>query len=269
MKDGISVCFIIKNGITQGYPFWESLKSCLPFANEIVISEGNSSDETATYINKFASIYGSASGNGPTIRLFRDEWTKGQSGNGEIISIISEKNMRRCTYNWIYYLQADEIVHEGNVDFIKSIASKNSRRYNAVEFYFWHFLGSWNPVKSGAAYHEAIRMVKNNPKIKLMGDGWTFEGDVSPVCKSVNVPHPLFHLGWVFPHNCDQKHLEHGKIYAQNSQYQKVASEAKDRLSVNKYEEGYSMPSDTTGFPSSISRLFGKVRYELPEEALS
>jgi glycosyltransferase involved in cell wall biosynthesis len=257
---------VIKNGVKQGYPFWESLLSCLPIADEIVISEGGSEDGTAAYISKFAMKYGSDK---LPVRIFRDDWNSKSSQHGEVISWVSEKNMRRCTREWVYYLQADEIIHEGNADFIKSVASGAAGRFNAVEFYFWHFINSWDPVKSGAAYHKAIRMVKNRPDIKLMGDAWTFHGAVQPVCKYAAVPHPLFHLGWVFPENCDVKNVEHGKIYQGMNNYQRAASASKERLANGGYEKGYSLPSDTASFPKLIARLYGKVRYELPDEALS
>jgi glycosyltransferase involved in cell wall biosynthesis len=264
MKNGISVCFILKNGINQGYPFWESLSSCLPFADEIVISEGNSDDGTAAYLSKFGDKYRSPS---LDIRIYRDDWNARPSSGGEVISWITERNMKRCRREWIYYLQADEIVHEGNVDFIKSVASDSAGRFNAVKFYFWHFLGSWNPVKSGAAYHEAIRMFRNTGKIRPVGDAWTFNGEITPVCPSSSVPHPLFHLGWVFPYNCDRKRVSHARIYTGHPDYQKSGAEAQERLNTCGYDKGYDMPSDPSGFPKSIERLYGKIKYELPEEA--
>jgi len=264
LKPGISVCFVIKNGIKQGYPFWESLLSCLPIADEIVISEGASDDGTAACISKFVSMYG----NRCRISVYRDDWASRPSGCGEIISWVSEKNMRRCTREWIYYLQADEVIHEGNTEFLRGIAEGKPGNFNAVEFYFWHFLRSWNPVKSGAAYHKAIRMVRNRSDIRLLGDAWTFHGSVKPTCPSSAVPHPLFHLGWVFPENCDVKDVEHAKIYTGMKAYQDNAKSAKERLAAGGYEKGYDGPVDTSAFPAIIGRLYGMVKYELPQEVL-
>lgn len=265
MKSGISVCFIIKNGIRQGYPFWESLQSCLPFANEIVISEGGSDDGTAECIAKFISKYGTS--NGPEFRVFRDNWNEKPSQYGEVIAWISEKNFRRCAYEWVYYLQADEVIHEGNVEFIKSVANGTAGNFNSVSFEFCHFIHSWEPLPKKIAYDQAIRMVRNRHDIKFLGDAWNFQGSIEPVCRPDKIPCKLYHLGWVFPENCDIKKVEHGKLYSRHVEYQAQAREAKERIALSKYESGYDVPSDPSSYPLLISRLYGKVKYELPEEA--
>lgn len=263
-KPGISVCFVIKNGVKQGYPFWESLKSCLSFADEIVISEGYSDDGTAEYIRKFIDMYSGK----VKFRLYNDDWNSFQTPYGEVIAAVSYKNMRRCEYEWVYYLQADEVLHDDNSAFVRSIAEGNDG-YNAVMFEFYHFINGWEPIPmGGAAYHHAIRMVRNKNDICFMGDAWTFDGGVKPICCHTKVPKPIYHLGWVFPKNCDIKKVEHGKLYKGMGNYQNDAQAAQKRIDVGVYEKGFALPKDFSDFPEGVSRLFGKIQYELPEEAL-
>ena len=120
----------------------------------------------------------------------------------------------------------------------------------------------------GAAYHHAIRMVRNKSDIIFMGDAWNFQGGVNPVCPPEKVPKPIYHLGWVFPKNCDIKKVEHGKLYKNMQQYQDVAKDAEVRIQEGVYESGFALPKDFNDFPDGVARLFGKIEYELPEEAL-
>jgi len=181
----ISVVCIAKNIIKQGYCFWESLCSCLPIANEIIISEGFSSDDTLQYLLKFKKYYGKK----VKINIFQEEWPE-KSYVGEAITTISNNAIKKANGDYVYYLQSDEIIHESNVLFIKQIDKDGS--YNSVDFPFYHFIRSWEPSSFG--YKSAIRMVKNIPTIKLMGDAWNFEGDINPKCESNMVPKPIYHF---------------------------------------------------------------------------
>jgi len=262
LKPGISVCFIIKNGLMQGYPFWESLKSCLSFADEIVISEGHSTDGTADYIRKFAEMHSDRT----KFRIYQDDWDSFSSPCGEVIAAVSEKNKGRCEYEWVYYLQADEILHEDNAAFVKSISEEN--RYNAVMFPFYHFLNSWNPMAHGAAaYDEAVRMIRNRKDIVFIGDAWTCGGAVHPICPANLVPQSIYHLGAVFPKNCDVKNVEHGKLYQNLQAYQEIAAGAKIRIEKGEYS-ALALPEGFDNFPDGVARLFGMVKYELPDEAM-
>jgi len=262
-KSGISVCFIIKNGISQGYPFWESLESCLDFADEIVISEGNSTDGTAECIKKFISKHSGK----VRFRIYTDEWSEFDTTHGEVIAKVTEKNMRRCEYEWIYYLQADEILHPMNSDFVRSVATGNEG-YNSVAFQFYHFINSWTPVPLGqAAYDYAIRMVRNRPDIKPEGDAWTFCGRIEPTCQPGIVPKPIYHLGWVFPKNIDIKHIGHAELYPGMKEYAECADTAKIRINAKSIYMPIPKSSTFNDYPKSIERLFGMIQYELPDEA--
>ena len=264
MKPGISVCFVVKNGLINGYPFWESLHSCLPFADEIIISEGFSRDKTYEAILKFAELHKDK------VKLFRTKWERFHTPYGEVISHVSQEAMSKCSHEWIYYLQADEIVHEGNHEFLRKVGRNEFPKFNSVSFPYKHCLGTWNPLPPDhPAYSEAIRMVKNTSAIKLLGDGWNFTGAVSPCYPAGAVPKPIFHLGWVFPKNIDQKNVEQGEIYKEMDQYQEKAEISRTRLKQG-YEEKkkFSPPDNTKQFPKGLDRLFGKFEYKLPDGIL-
>jgi len=260
-KRGISVCFVVKNGMINGYPFWESLESCLPIADEIVISEGMSRDNTFEVLNKFKNKYGDK------VNIFRTEWSKFSAYSGEVIALVSEEAMKKCSYEWIYYLQADEVIHEDNVQFLKSVPTGGVGNCNSIYFKFAHLIGSWKPLpQGGAAYSEAIRMVKNIPSITLLGDGWTFTGSTQPVFPSTTIPKPIYHLGWVFPKNIDQKNIEQAKIYSTMKIYQDKAASARQNVAKGYNQKlGLPIPTDFDDYPKNVKRLVGAFEYTLPE----
>lgn len=256
-SQGISVCFVIKNGLINGYPFWESLNSCLPFADEIIISEGYSTDGTYEAIRKFENKYSSK------VKVIRCDWNKFKSESGSVITKVSQEAMNHCHKSWIYYLQADEIVHPENVGFIKKMVVSD---YNSICFKFNHFIGSWKPLPEGsAAYGSAIRMVRKKPSIFLIGDAWNFGGQTGPVFGPAGIPKPIYHFAWVFPKNIDLKRIEHGKIYPDMQCYQRTAQEARERMaSGSTGTNGLPIPDDYNDYPCGMKRLVGAFSYTLP-----
>jgi len=260
-SQGISVCFVIKNGMINGYPFWESLTSSLPLADEIIISEGFSTDGTYEAILKFQKKYGQK------VKVFRCDWSKFVTEYGDVITKVSHEAMSHCSKNWIYYLQADEIIHPLNVGFLKKFVGRNPK-FNSVCFSYNHFIGSWKPLPpGGAAYNQAIRMVKKSGLIYLIGDGWTFGGQIHPTFGPNGIPKPVYHFGWVFPKNIDQKNIEQVKIYPSLPEYQKKAEGSRQRI-VSGYRErkGLPVPEDYDDYPCGMKRLVGAFEYTLPLE---
>jgi hypothetical protein len=186
----ISVIFVIKNGVTQGYCFWDSLLSSLPFANEIIISDGYSGDGTFDYLIKFRERYG----NQVPIHIYQEQWPD-QSFHGEAIAEMSNRMIAKASGDWFYYLQADEILHEDNIPFIQDISSSD---YNSACFGFHHFLHGWTPSSEGG-YTEAVRMARTDKGILLVGDGWTLDKNFAePICPASYFPKKIYHFASVF-----------------------------------------------------------------------
>lgn len=249
----ISVVFVIKNGVKQGYCFWESLLSCLPFADHIFISDGFSDDGTYDYLIKFKNKYEDL----VPITLTQDKW-EDTSFHGEEIANVSNKIISGVTGDWIYYLQADEVIHEDSVEHIKHIATLD--RFNSVSFPFYHFIRGWEPSEEG--YTESIRMIRNGRNSYLMGDAWNFEGEINPICPAGHSPQPIFHFAWVFPKQNDVKQIEHGKLYKNHTEYQEKMQDA--LITIDQEKEPYPL-TEFDDFPEITRRFIGKVKYELPE----
>jgi glycosyltransferase involved in cell wall biosynthesis len=244
----ISVVFVVKNAINQGYCFIDSLKSCLPIADEIIISEGFSDDDTLRYIMEFRDKYESQ----VPIHVFQDRWEE-KSYHGEVIANVSMRAIEKSTFDWIYYLQADEIIPPENEAHIKHIATLDE--FHSISFPFYHFIRSWEPSEEG--YREAIRMVRNHRDIRLTGDAWNFEGAIDPICPAGHSPKPIYHFAWVFPPQNTVKHIEHAKIYENMPEYQENMRHALQ----NQLTKPYPL-TDFDDFPELARRFVGETTYE-------
>jgi len=252
----ISVIFVIKNAIKNGYCFIESLQSCLPFADEIIISEGYSEDSTLIHIDKFIQKHKSI----VPITLYQDKWDE-KSYVGEVISKMSDSAVKKAKCDWVYLLQADEIIHETLANKIRSAPLSDQ---NSVLFYFNHFMGSWEKPCDHPAYDFAIRMVRRDKKPFLKGDAWSFY-DIKPVYDFGSLScHRIFHFPWVFPKTDDIKHIEHSKIYQNIPEYQENMRAACRNL----YKEKTPYPVDPNynEFPKLARRFVGALEYTLPED---
>ncbi len=219
IKKGISGVTVIRNAVNLGYPLYFSVKSVIDACDEFVISEGLSEDSTMDIVRQLQKEY-------PTkVKVIRERWRAARTG--ETIADVTNNAMEKCAYEWIYYIQADEIVHEDNLDFIVSVP-KRFRNYRSVSFKFTHFRLNLLFEMVGS-YPHAIRMVRNyskpwrrnvrrlwrrtplgkvvkgyyskDPVMSLMdvysaGDGWTFAGRIWPVLRA-DFLKPVFHVGYV------------------------------------------------------------------------
>jgi hypothetical protein len=219
MQKGISGFTIIKNAEKLGYPLYYSVKSIIDVCDEFVISEGNSEDRTMDIIHRLQDEYPNK------IKVFHDEWHKAKKG--ETIATITNNAIDKCSYEWAYCIQADEIIHEDNLNFIKSVPHKYGC-YHSVSFEFTHFRPTLEYEMTGA-YTRAIRMFRNyshsyrkkfriswqktsigaylkrklpvDPLFPLEDiysdtDGFTFAGNVAPVLRPTTLQ-PISHVGYV------------------------------------------------------------------------
>src|SRR5579885_2218265 len=81
-KVTISGFMILKNVVSQGYPFIEAITAALPICDEFLISEGYSSDKTWEALQILERKFSGK------VRLFRDEW-RGKTERGEILATMT------------------------------------------------------------------------------------------------------------------------------------------------------------------------------------
>ena len=156
----ISAFMVIRNGISQGYPFIESIKSALPIVDEFLISDGYSDDNTYETLLK-------CFGNEKKIKLYRDKWDR-KSTNGSSLRNALNKVRYRCKYDYILEVDANEIIPAENIDLIKSLPILYPD-HEIFAFPYYQIIGSKILFLEEFRY----RMAKNFSDICVLYDAFT------------------------------------------------------------------------------------------------
>ncbi len=193
----ISGFSLVRNGVRFDYPFLESLRSLLPVVDELVLNVGKGDDETLARCEELARTEGQGK-----IRIFESTWPLDDPEKKKAGIILSEQTnlaLDRCENDWCLYLQADEVLHEGDFDLIKrSIARASQLSLEAVVFQYRHFYGSFNVIQdSRSAYRREMRIIRKSSGARSVGDAQSFRKPDGSKLSALLTGARIFHYGWV------------------------------------------------------------------------
>jgi glycosyltransferase involved in cell wall biosynthesis len=185
----VSGATFVRNAIKFQYPVEESITSVLPLCDEFIVNVGDSDDGTLDLIGSISS---------PKIRLIESAWDDGRRAGGRILSEQTNIALNRCQGDWVFYIQADEVLHE---DYIETIARRlrmfrDSRSVEGMLFDFEHFYSSYWLVKDDRKwYKNEIRIIRNGLGISSWRDaqGFRLKGRKLKVVRSHAA---IYHYGW-------------------------------------------------------------------------
>lgn len=155
----------VRNAISNGYPLRESICSLLPLVDEYVIAVGDSDDETLNVIQSL---------NSPKIRVVKTMWNEHMTDRGFVYGQQKMIAQYNCTGDWLFYLEADEVLHEEDLPLIhrRLVSHHDNPQVEALYFNFLHFYGS--PSFLGVAgYRQAPRVIKSSVR-SIAPDGLFF-----------------------------------------------------------------------------------------------
>lgn len=183
---------IVRNAVKYDYPVVESIRSILPVCDKFIVSVGNSEDETMALINSIGD---------PRIQIMESTWDDTLREGGTVLAVETNKAFDAIPedYDWAFYIQADEVIHEKYHPAILNAAEKhlNNANVEGLLFKYTHFWGGYNYVgDSRRWYRNEIRIIRNNKKIRSYRDAQGFRIEdrklnVKPIDAFV------FHYGWV------------------------------------------------------------------------
>tara|TARA_R110001592_G_scaffold125325_3_gene335231 strand:- start:7775 stop:8641 length:867 start_codon:yes stop_codon:yes gene_type:complete len=183
---------IIRNALKFDYPVVESITSILPICDEFIVAVGNSEDETLDLIKSI---------NSPKIKIIETTWDDNLRIGGKVLANETNKAFDAITddFDWCFYIQSDEIVHENYHPEIKKQMELevNNSSIDGLLFKYKHFYGSYDYVGvSRKWYRHEIRIIKNNKKIRSYRDaqGFRIENEKLKV-KAIDAY--IYHYGWV------------------------------------------------------------------------
>ena len=146
---------IIRNAILYDYPVLESIQSVLPLVDEFVVLVGSSEDGTLDLIKGLKD---------EKIKIYESVWDESKREGGELLAIETNKALKYIPkeIDWIFYIQADELIHEDDYENIKSALKLHHEDLDVdgLLFKYLHFYGSYDYLGSSSKwYQNEIRVI--------------------------------------------------------------------------------------------------------------
>lgn len=203
----ISGFTMMRNADKLYYPVKQSICSILPIVDEFVVALGNNDagDKTGEIIQSIQS---------PKLKIINTVWDIDAFPNGMENAHQTDIAKSHCTGDWLFYLQADEVIHEKYHEQIVKRCSEliHDKRIEGLLFRYKHFWGDYNHyIRSHGWYPNEIRIIRNDPEIHSWESAQSFrripgfdgknyrqqKGTFKLNVAKVNAD--VYHYGWVRP----------------------------------------------------------------------
>ncbi len=246
---------IIKNAVVNDFPIVEAIRSILPVVDEMIVLVGDSSDETLALIESIVD---------PKIKIHHSVWDKNLRKGGKVLAIETDKAFQLIddSFDWAFYIQGDEVVHEKYYSSIKEACTKYLTD-NAVQgllFKYKHFFGTYDYVgDSRKWYNHEVRIIRNNKKISsyLDAQGFRMNGVKLPVALIESF---IYHYGWVKnPQQMKKKYKAQNIFWHDDEQIKKI-NESPDFFDFSEFD---SLEKFTETHPLVMKKRIEAKNWEL------
>ncbi|MBR9921525.1 MAG: hypothetical protein GYB31_11865 [Bacteroidetes bacterium] len=203
----ISGFTMAKNTSKLYYPIKEAIESILPICDEFVVALGDCDpdDKTEELINSIGS---------DKIRIIHTVWDLKKYPRGMENAHQTDIAREACTGDWLFYLQADEVVHEKYLDTIRTRCEQrlNDPKVEGFLFSYKHFFGDYEHYNDHHGWYPyEIRIVRNLPDVHSYISAQSFrkipnfdginyrqkEGTYKLQVEKIDAE--IYHYGWVRP----------------------------------------------------------------------
>lgn len=189
----------IRNALLYDYPVVEAITSILPLCDHFVVAVGRSLDDTLDLVRGIGN---------PKIHILETEWDDSLREGGQVLAAETNKAFDAIPqeYDWCFYIQADECVHENDLPAIRAGMERylNDPATEGLLFHYRHFYGSYDYIGASRRwYRREVRIIRNNKKIRSWRDAQGFRisdaaGEAAPRKLRVRlIPAHIHHYGWV------------------------------------------------------------------------
>jgi hypothetical protein len=183
---------IIKNAVLNDYPIKEAILSVLPVVDEMIVSIGDSEDDTEGLIRSIPS---------EKIKIVHSVWDKTVRKGGSVLAIETNKAMQHVSKdtNWIFYIQGDEVIHEKYHPSIRQATEKylNDKKVDGLLFHYLHFYGNYQYVRDGRGWYKSeTRIIRNGRNISSYRDAQGFRIENNKI-NVAQIDAFVYHYGWV------------------------------------------------------------------------
>lgn len=201
----ISGFSFVRNGIKLYYPIVEAIQSILPICDEFIVTVGKGDDDDTTR-QRIAAI------GDPKVKIIDTVWDEKYFKKGVINAMQTDVAQQECSGDWLFYLQADEVVHEKYLPVIQKRCEEllNNKDVEGLLFRYKHFWGDYRHYHAGHGwYPHEIRIVRNVDSIHSWQSAQSFrhfhpydnprQEEGTSKLKVAAVDAEIFHYGWVRP----------------------------------------------------------------------
>ncbi len=230
----ISGFTIGKNVSKLYYPIKESILSILPIVDEfiVVLGDSDADDTTRAELQAIGS---------DKIKIYDSVWNIQKYSNGSELAHQTDIAKSYCKGDWLFYIQADEIIHE---KFLPAIYKRceellDNKQIEGILFKYMHFWGDYNHYHTSHGwYKREIRIIRNRPEIHSWRDAQSFRkildfDDSKYLLKEgtqklnvAEVDAQVYHYGWVRPPSLMKVRIkEFSSLYIGKEGVDKKASE--------------------------------------------
>ena len=189
------------------YPIKESVLSILPICDEFifVLGKGDDDDNTLAILESIDS---------PKLKIVHTEWDTEKFPNGMENAHQTDIAISHCTGDWLFYVQADEVVHEKYLSGIQKRCEDllNHSEVEALLFKYKHFFGDYEHyINHHGWYQNEIRIIRNRPDIHSFESAQSFRRipnfdgksyrnrQGSHLLQVAPLEAYIYHYGWVRP----------------------------------------------------------------------
>jgi glycosyltransferase involved in cell wall biosynthesis len=201
---------MVRNATKYYFPIKESILSVLPIVDEFVIALGDN-DENDKTREEIESI------NSDKIKIIDRVWSEDDFVESKIFAKETTFALDNCTGDWCFYIQADEVIHENDLDTIVKACADNlgNKMVDGLLFKYNHFIGDYDHyLPLHGWYKNEIRVVRNNTGIYSYKDAQSFRKNENEKLNVVEINAHVYHYGWVRPPELMQsKKKEHDSIH--------------------------------------------------------
>lgn len=157
----LGLCYVASDCITQDYCVEESILSVAPICDEICVSAGWSNDGTVELLEEINKKTNSKM----TINV--SKWTYDRT----ILARKKNEAIAGLKTDWILFLDADEIMHENELQAIKDLTNTMSNSCYNFQMNHYYGLPHWKMNKDSGWYQEFNRLHQRKMNLYFSDDG--------------------------------------------------------------------------------------------------
>ena len=223
---------IIRNAIKNDYPVVESITSILPVVDEMIVSVDKGEDDTLHLIQSIQS---------DKIRIVFSEWDMSLRQGGQVLAVETNNALQHVSpdSDWVFYIQADEVVQEKYHTMIRDAAAKykDDKKVDGLLFKYLHFYGTYDFVADSRKWYNCeTRIIRNDRNITAYRDAQGFRrGEAKINVAAINAY--VYHYGWVkCPHQMKQKQKNVSRYWVEDGDALSAYLSSEDFFDFNEFD---------------------------------